>query len=264
MGESEIRPNESGGWSGVDSPLLRRIGAGIVSAVANAIPVPWVGGHLASRCDQFVVETALKGTDSKLATKQFQQLYAHDTGWRFSSIPRRIVKLPLLLLSYPIRSLLATAKMIKEVPLAVIRSVLLGRTLDRALANNFLLNPPEMSGIEFSRRVGCMRTSFDQAFSSIHWDFAKAAIADAMSQASWWRATVSRLLARYRDGESALESEVRNDEGLRNEASKIRDAIEQPGVLQLFDSFDEQFDLHLSALVGEWASCVKASKTKDG
>ncbi len=234
----------------------------MVAAFAKAIPVPFIGDSIATRCDRFVVRDTLQAKTSIITPDRLRPFYAIDNPWTVGGVTRSILKLPMKVLTFPIRRLIATAAMIKNVPLTVIRSVLLGRTLDRVLATGFLSEGSSTSDTTIDERIAAMRTSFDLAFASIHWDIAKAAISDAMSQASWWQSTAARLLAQYRKNSDIIESEVRDDEAIQSEAEKIRDAIQQPKVLELFNNFDNQFDTHLSEITADWAACISASENR--
>lgn len=228
-----------------DTLLLRRVGAGIASAVATAIPVPLVGAHIVCRCDQFVVEEALAASGRKIDPVLLRGLYANDSQWSIRGFAGTVARFPHRALAFPIRNLISIAKSVKDAPLTVLRAVLLGRTIDRVLSRDFLMNEGEPRD-DFDFLVKAIRTSFEQSFAAIQWRIATATISEAISKASSWQGMCTQLVAKYRDSWNDDAASLFDNEKLRAEAENIRDAVQQPIVLRLFENFDLLFDDELS------------------
>ncbi|QEF96739.1 hypothetical protein Mal15_07680 [Stieleria maiorica] len=213
--------------------------AGIVSASARFIPIPFVDDLVQSQCRRFVVARTLANHDTNLTTSQLKPLYSNGGGC-LPGCTTLLAKAPLKLLLFPIRKIVAVVTSVRGVPVEIMRMVLLGRTLDRYLKTN-RIDPG-------SGDAAKMRLAFEASFARMDLRVVKAAVADALAGVNGWKKAAvdtAQEIARPRERTSeGLNPSTEVETGAR----KVEEVLQRPETLTLFADFDQKFDDALERL----------------
>jgi hypothetical protein len=207
--------------------------AGIVSASARFIPVPFVDDVVRDQCRKFVVSRTLASHESDVSLDRLKPYY-FSSGGCLGGCTSMVVKAPLKLLLFPIRKIALVLTSVREVPMEVMRMVLLGRTLDRYLRDGKLAGDAQQSAK--------MRAAFEESFARMDWRVIKAAMADALSSVGNWKPSATES-ARQVAGRRKVASEgFETSKDVEAGAQKIQDILDRPETLRLFAEFDRRFD----------------------
>lgn len=205
--------------------------AGIVAASARFIPIPFVDDIVVGQCRRFVVARTLAATSSELPLSELKPYYANDSGCLSGCIVT-VAKLPLKMLLFPVRKFVAVVTSFRGVPMEIIRTVLLGRTLERQL---------QRGGVTSADAVR-MRAAFDEAFSRMDFRAIRAAVRDAVRSASHWRTAAMDIARRVAVEEAELEPAIPANDTVETSASKVQAVLEEAETAKLFAEFDSRFD----------------------
>jgi len=226
--------NKDGNWL-----LYHWITAGIVSASARFIPIPFVDDVVRDRCRRRIVSKTLMAHGQEERLEEFEAYYGNESSGCLTGLLTSAGKVPLKLLLFPLRKFVAIVTSVRGVPLEVTRSVLLGRTLHRILAKG------ECPG---ASQVAEMRSAFEQAFARMDLRTVRAVISDALRRVSSWKSAAigsARELAR---GDDAPGDDIVAASQVQAGAAEVQSALQQPEILNLFSEFDDRFDRALSQL----------------
>ena len=213
--------------------LYHWIVAGIVSASARFIPVPFVDDVVRDQCRRYVVSRTLAANDSKLTTVDIQSFYVSGGGC-LTGCMGTLARAPLKLLLFPVRKFVAVITSVRGVPMEVMRTVLLGRTLDRYLREQKITATPDQSAK--------MRVAFDESFARMDFRVVRAAISDALSGISGWKAGAMKSAKAVAGPKDAEEDGLEETQGVAEGAVKIEKVLQRPEMLDLFTEFDQRFD----------------------
>lgn len=210
--------------------------AGLVSASARFIPVPFVDDLVRDRCRRFVVSRTLANHDTKQTMKSLEPLYAVNSGWLTGCVGV-VVKAPLKLLLFPVRKLTSIITSVRGVPLEVMRMVLLGRTLDRCLRSGTFETATTSPAV--------VNAAFASAFAGMDLRVVRAAISDALAGVKGWKtsATASARIVARPGNASGKELDVPLQ--LNSSVGRVQEALERPSVLNLFSEFDHRLERQL-------------------
>ncbi|PAY17566.1 hypothetical protein CKO51_21120 [Rhodopirellula sp. SM50] len=209
------------------------VAAGIVSAASRFIPVPFVDDLVRSRCRRFVVSRTLAAYEQEAMLDDLKPFYDADRGL-FSGAISQAAKVPLKLLLFPVRKAISIATSVRGVPLEVMRTVLLGRTLERYLKTE------QLSGrVEQATR---MNSAFEQSFKRMDFQVIKATISDTLSGVGGWQAAAMKSAKRVLESEDATAKEIESEPEVDIGANEVQAVLDRPETLQLFAQFDQRFD----------------------
>lgn len=226
--------------SSASSPLLHRwIVAGIVSASARFIPIPFVDDIVRDQCRRYVVSRTISMHGSKIRTSDMKPYFASGGGC-MAGCMRTLAKAPLKLLLFPIRKIVAVMTSVRGVPLEVVRMVLLGRTLDRCLR--------EQNATKITEQSAEMRVAFEEAFARMDFRVVRAAISDALSGITDWKSGAVKLANEVAGSKDAEKDGLNESEEVAAGAMKIEEVFDRPETLRLFTEFDQRFDVTLARL----------------
>ncbi|MCO8124282.1 hypothetical protein NHH03_21245 [Stieleria sp. TO1_6] len=212
--------------------------AGLVSASARFIPIPFVDDLVRGRCRRFVISRTLAAHHASAQLDTLKPFYG-DRGGCIGGCAGTIVRAPLKLLLFPIRKVVTIATSVRGVPLEVLQLVLLGRTLDRYLGDN----RPESGSLPAAQ----MREAFDDAFARMDFRVVRAAIADALSSVSGWKSAATQTAEKVADPNESNEN-LRAPEEVQSGAAEIQRVLDGPETAKLFAEFDARFDTALRQL----------------
>lgn len=212
--------------------------AGVVAAAARFVPIPFFDDAIKNQCRRFVVARTLATSGSLLPAAQLKPLYGEPGGLLSRSV-RAIAKAPVKLLLFPVRKIVLIATSIHGVPMEIMKTVLLGRTLRRLLS----------AGRIDPGHAETMRLAFDDAFSRMDFHTVRAAITDALRGVRSWRKpaiTMARNLFRRRMAPG--EAMPANDQVERT-ADRVQQVLDRPETARLFEEFDRRFDQAFAARI---------------
>ncbi|TWU44865.1 hypothetical protein Q31b_00350 [Novipirellula aureliae] len=207
--------------------------AGIVSSAARFIPIPYVDEYVRDRCRRFVVSRTLAAHEKPEWLDPLQPYYSSSGGF-LSSVAGKAARLPLKLLLFPIRKAIAIATSIRGVPLEIMRTVLLARSLDRILQSG-----PESID---SEQAKAMRQAFDQTFKRMDFRVFKAAMSDVFDGVSGLKAAAIGAARRIAQNEEESPEKLEAEQPLRKGAERVQEVFNRPEILKLFAEFDRRYE----------------------
>lgn len=208
--------------------------AGIVSSAARFIPVPFVDDLVRDQCRRFVVSRTLASHERSDSLAEFKPYYSGGGGC-FSGCVGSLAKAPLKLLLFPVRKIIAIATSIHGVPLEVMRTVLLGRTLDRFLQTN------ETAGD--AQDAAAMRIAFDETFKRMDFRVVRAAILDSLRGIKDLKTSAIKTAKRIAESDGSDAETLSTEEPVDQGASRVQEVLNRPETLELFAEFDRRFDV---------------------
>ena len=224
----------------MSSSLLHHwIVAGIVSASARFIPIPFVDDAVRDQCRRYIVSRTLAAHETELTTEDLKPFYDSGSGC-LAGCMGTLLKAPLKLLLFPIRKSIAIVTSVRGVPMEVTRTVLMGRTLDRYLSERNIIATPEDTAM--------MRAAFEASFKRMDFRMVRAAIGDALSGFSGWKNGAVESAKAVAGPKDAEQDGLDATEDVEAGASKVEEVMQRPDTLRLFAEFDQRFDESLDRL----------------
>ena len=152
--------------------------AGIISASARFIPIPFLDEVVQYRCRRHTVKTTIESHAADLDLSTVEPYYNNPSGC-FVGCVGMILLLPIKLLLFPFRKIVAVVTSFRAVPLEIMRVYLIGRTLDRYLSNGNFGQSENSLRIDDSVYAARMRSAFEQAFARMDMHVVLSAMQDA-------------------------------------------------------------------------------------
>ncbi|MCC9656167.1 hypothetical protein [Rhodopirellula halodulae] len=217
--------------------LHQWIVAGLVSSAARFVPIPFVDDVIQDQCRRYVVARTLEAHDRSDLKKELRAYHSSDAGCVAGCLGM-LAKAPLKLILFPIRKIVALFTSVRGVPLEVIRTILLGRTLDRMLRDEVLGKTVS------TQQVLAMRESFNIAFARMDFRVARAAMSDALANVQDWKESAKDMATSLSGDQSHTPSEdqLQGDKAINESAERVEEALRQPELVKLFAEFDQRFD----------------------
>lgn len=218
--------------------------AGVASAAARFVPVPFVDDMIRDRSRQFAVARTLAAHGVKYRSSQLAPLYDSGKGF-FGGVAGKLTAIPLKLALYPVRKMVRIFGSVRGVPLDLMRTVLIGRTLDRCLRRGVFSS--DGSSEDWTRQARRVRDAFEVAFDDIDWRAVKSLMGDTMVQVKHFKAqTVDKTRQVFGrddvDPDRLDDSPLRNDAAVASGATKVETMLQKPEILELMADFDRRFD----------------------
>jgi hypothetical protein len=212
----------------------------LLGAAARFVPVPFVDDVLRERIRQYLVSRLLKQTGRTFGSARVGPLWKDDGGCA-SGCLTLLWKVPLAIVLFPIRKIVAIVTAVRGFARDVTQSLLFGRALDRALARGMLAEgAPEPTLLAES---GVVRRAFDQAVHGVDTRIVSGALADALRGIRGLpRAALRTARALVKSGQSAAPED---DEVVEQGAGAVEKALERPDVARVLADFDARFDAAL-------------------
>lgn len=213
--------------------------AGVVSASARFIPIPFVDDLVQEQCRRFVVASTFAAYDSPIELATSKPYYGSPGGC-VSGCSTFVLRAPFKLLLFPLRKIWALVTSIRGVPLEILRMVLLGRTLDRLLRSGRVEDHSEF----FAR----LRQAFDVSFARMDFRVVRATMHDALAGVSGWRAAAVEAAKQLARPDDAAKPDLAASQELNTSANRIQDVLDRPETAKLFSEFDSRLDRELNHL----------------
>ncbi len=213
--------------------------AGIVSSTARFIPVPFVDDIVRDQCRRFVVSRTLSAHNRSDLLGDLKPYYSNSGGCLTGCLGL-LAKAPLKILLFPLRKIVAMVTSIRGVPLEIMRTVLLGRTLNRYLQQDHVTLD--------SANANRMRLAFEDTFAHMDFRVLRAALADALSSVNGWKSAAITVATRVAGQKEASEEDLQSNPKVDSGAERVSEVLERPETLELFAEFDRRFDSALKQL----------------
>ncbi|GAA5505834.1 hypothetical protein [Novipirellula caenicola] len=207
--------------------------AGLVSSTARFIPIPFVDDLVRDQCRRFVVSRTLAAHDRSDLLGELKPYYSNNGGCLPGCLGL-LAKAPLKLLLFPLRKIVAMVTSIRGVPLEIMRTVLLGRTLDRYLKRDDMTLNSELAAR--------MRLAFEETFAHMDFRVLHAAMIDALASVSGWKSAAIAVATRVAGKEEVEETEMQSNPKVDDGAERLEEVLDRPETLELFSEFDRRFD----------------------
>lgn len=201
--------------------------AGIVSAAARFLPIPFVDEKIQRRCRRYVVEKTLAENGSQLTIDDLQPLFDPE-----HSVLASILAVPAKLVLFPIRKLAKIVTSFRGVPIEILNIYLLGRTLHRHLGSDTALE---------AERVDDFEKAFSKAFQQIDLRIARAAISDVLTGISDWKSGAKETAAEVHQQHQSQPTPTQVAR-VEQSAREVSERLERPELTQVFERFDARFD----------------------
>jgi len=232
MSKTTLPDSEASPWL-----VQQWILAGMVSSAARFIPIPFVDDYVRERCHRFVVSRTLAAHEKSEWLENLQPYYSSGSGF-LGSVAGKAARLPVKLMLFPVRKAIAIATSIRGVPLEIMRTVLLARSLDRMLESG--------PGSIDSEQAKAMRQAFDQTFKRMDFRVFKAAMSDVFDGVGGLK--TSAIEAAKRVAQNEDDSSEKPPEGfeveqpLQTGAERVQEVFDRPEILKLFAEFDRRYE----------------------
>jgi hypothetical protein len=214
---------------------------GIAAAASRFIPVPFVDEVVKGRATRYAVHRTLRAHGRTYDDEAVEPLYEglDSVGKSFArgvrSIPRRIVL-------FPIRKYVAIFGSVRGVPNDVMRVVLLGRTVHRAIE----LGRLDGDGEPLGEDAVAVRAAYDDAVRNQDLRLLRGALADGLSQGrSLTRAAVA--YAREQFGKDGEKPGLRPGGEVEKSAHEVASVLRRPDVVEELEQFDARIDAALAS-----------------
>lgn len=182
------------------------------------------------RCRRYVVEQTLTATASSLTTEQLKPLYDPEGGF-LSGLVGSAIRIPVKLALFPFRKAVKIVTSIRGVPREILHVYLLGHILLRQLR----MDPQRVLPADELQRA------FEKAFRQIDLRIARAAIADVLKSVSDWKSSAKKE-ARHIYDQPDTASAVDELGALKQDAQRVRQALDRPEVVKVLNQFEQRFD----------------------
>ena len=211
---------------------------GIAAAASRFIPVPLVDDAVKGRATQYAVHRTLKAHGRTFDEDAVEVLWDGTEGvggqWlrAIKSVPRRI-------LFFPVRKYVAIFGSVRGVPNDVMRIVLLGRTVNRAIVRNgWLANGTDTKALQ--GEAFRIRHAYEQVIEYQDLRLLRGALSDGLSQGRG----LTRQAVTYARDAFARDKGSRLEPGgeVEKSAQDVAAALRRPEVVEELAEFDRRID----------------------
>ena len=213
---------------------------GIAFAAARFIPVPLVDDAVKDSSWGYAVHRTLKAHDRTYDDDAIPALTEREDD--SSGMLRTIRGVPRRILLFPIRKYVAIFGAVRGVPNDVMRVVLLGRTVHRALAQGRLANDATAPALRSEAEA--IRDAYDAAVKNQDFRLLRSALGDGLSHGRG----LTRAAVSYARGAFARDDEPKLKPGgeVERGAERIEAALRRPEVVEQLEEFDHRVDERLA------------------
>ncbi len=229
------------------TPMQNRFSCGLLASAARFVPVPFLDDMLREKALQLLVSRTIKAYGRTYSSSLVAPLYGDDRGCLHGCLVWLLL-LPVKLVLFPIRKLLTWIMTAKNLATDLSEAVLLGRVLDRCLADGRLANDSSRLHAE----AALVRQAFSNAIQGTDMRILSGVLAKALRSVSGLpRAAFNALRGLRKRSEEAdpVEGVSGADRAkLEAGAKSIESALETPEMKAYLAEFDGVFDENLRIL----------------
>ncbi len=219
----------------------------VLATACNFVPIPFVDDLLRKRVLHFMVRQTQHDHGRTYSSTCLSPLYSESRGCVAGCL-FLLVKVPLKLLLFPIRKILAWLGAAHSLSKDLTTMILLGRSLDRCMACGRLAN--DTTPTELREEARQIKLAFDEAARGfdvgVLSDLVGAAVGKAAGLWSAAARSLRRVFARKKLGD--IDSPV--DEAERavidESAERLERALSEPEAVEALEAFDRAFDERLA------------------
>ena len=225
--------------------LKWRVTLGLLAAAARLVPVPFLDDILRARAYQLLVSRTLRAHGRTCGSSAVSPLYGGGDGCMHGCLAG-LAMVPIKLLLFPIRKLLAYVLAAKWLARDLTEALLLGRILDRRLEAGALSTLERGPLFAEAERV---RRAFDNAMAGTDLTLVRASLAGALrAMPGVVRAALHALrrLKKNQDDDAALPDAERR--ALDAQTDRLAAAFDTPEIRAVLERFDQRFDESLRVL----------------
>jgi len=230
------------------SALHVRVLCALLAAAARLVPVPLVDDWLRERVTRYMVGRTLGAHGRSHPATSVAPLYADDRGCLEGCLVF-LVWLPIKLVLYPLRKVLAWVLAARGLSQDLTLMLLLGRTLDRCLGAGMLRGgtPGELRA-----EARMIRQAYDNAARGFDTGFLRESLGRAAASVKGLPAaavrTLRALFRRRRDPSVDVQVPEADRDTMDRGVGAIEATLEQPEVRSALERFDRTFDENLALL----------------
>jgi hypothetical protein len=214
---------------------------GIAAAATRFIPVPVVDEVVKDRAIRYAVHRTLRAHGRTYDDDAVEELY-EGVDTRRAALGRSLRSIPRRILLFPIRKYVAIFGSVRGVPNDVMRVVLLGRTVHRAIE----LGRLDGDGQPLQEDAIAVRRAYDDAIENQDLRLLRGALADGLSQGrSLTRAAVA--YARTQFAKDGSKPAMQPGGEVERSAREVESVLRRPDVVEELEKFDARIDALLGA-----------------
>ncbi len=219
----------------------------LLTAAARFIPVPLLDDIVRERIHQVLVSRLLKAQGRELSSSRLAPLWQDGSACTTGCLAL-LWKLPLKLILFPIRKLIAIFTALTGFSKDVTQTVFLGRSVERTLARGAFADgtAPELLQAEARR----MRGAFDLAMAQTDTSVVVATLTDVLRDVRGLpRAALrgARSLTRSKSEDAEDAGSAADREVVEQGASQVERALDDQNIEAVFSAFDARFDAALES-----------------
>jgi hypothetical protein len=213
---------------------------GIAAAATRFIPVPVVDEVVKDRAIRYAVHRTLRAHGRTYDDDAVEELY-EGVDTRRAALGRSLRSIPRRILLFPIRKYVAIFGSVRGVPNDVMRVVLLGRTVHRAIE----LGRLDGDGQPLREDAIAVRRAYDDAIENQDLRLLRGALADGLSQGrSLTRAAVA--YARTQFAKDGSKPAMQPGGEVERSAREVESVLRRPDVVEELEKFDARIDAVLA------------------
>jgi hypothetical protein len=232
------------------SPAARlTVVCALLYAAGRFVPLPLLDDIVRTRVRQLLVSRLLRGAGRTFGSSRVGPLWRDDGGCGGGCLSL-LWKIPLKLLLFPIRKILALVTAVRGFAEDVTEMLLFGRAIDRSLVRGLL--PEGTPDPELSRQASLIRSSFNQAYLGVNKGLLAIALAEALRGVQGLPAAAARAaraVARSKSEDTGTETappEAGADQAVLDRGtSAVLAVLQRPDVAKTVSDFDLRLDAAL-------------------
>ncbi len=219
----------------------------LLAAAARFIPLPLLDDIVRERIHQVLVSRLLKARGRRVSSSKLAPLW-QDSSACTTGCVTLLWKLPLKLLLFPIRKLIAIFTALTGFSKEVTRTVLLGRCVDRVLAQGGFVDTSTPELLQAQARQ--VRNAFDLAMTQTDTSVVVATLTDVLREVRGLPRAALRGARSLTRSKSDAAEDAGNDadrQVVEQGASRVERALDHQTVQVVFTDFDARFDAALES-----------------
>lgn len=230
--------------------LQLRLTAGLLASAARLVPIPFLDDLLREKALQLLVSRTLLAHDRTYGSKRVASLYGDPHGCLHGCL-LAVVLLPIKLLIYPFRKVLIWILAAKYLAKDLCEAVLLGRVLEKCLAEGRLAEGTEPASL--ASEADRVRQAFDNAITGTDLRLLRGVLRQAVRSVAGlpraaWHGLRSLRRRGGEDADPAADLSAADRAKVEAGTERIRAALETPEARAYLERFDATFRENLAVL----------------